>query len=118
MAIDPNGSKALSVRQEEYIAMRYNGTRSASSGGAETDEGDVRNVDTLIECKVRGTPGKPAKSITITSDIMEKIQDEAFSQGLGWAVACRLYTDSPIAGRKGYIDVILRPIGDDLDRYR
>lgn len=117
MARDPNGSKALSERQEQDIAEWYGGTRSPSSGGAETDEGDVRTETHLYECKLTGSPSREAKSISLKVADIEKARDEAYGEGLEWAMPLRIYAPfSPAANRHGYIDLMVRPLGDDLDR--
>lgn len=110
------GSKALSELQEEQIANAYHGERSLSSGGADTDEGDVRTDTHLYECKLTGTPAKGAKSISVKVADIEKIRDEAYSVGLEWAMPLRIYCpESPAANRAGYIDLMLRPLADDWD---
>jgi hypothetical protein len=105
------------MEHEEHIAHLYFGKRSQSSGASLVDQGDVRTEDDLIECKMTGTYDKPAKSISLRVDHMEKIADEAWSEGRQWAVAARIYNpNSPIADKAGFIDVIVRPLEDDLLR--
>lgn len=107
----------MSLAQEEMIANLYFGKRSPSSGAAVGDQGDVRTDDDLIECKHAGTYEKPAKSISLKVSDIEKIADEAFSEGRQWAMALRVYNpDSPAADKAGFIDMIVRPIEDDLLR--
>lgn len=111
----PRGStKWLSRRQEERIAKKYDGVVSPSSGGAIADQGDVRTDDALIECKHRGTFDKPAKSITINLDVLEKIADEAWSEGRQPVIALCIYNpDSVLADHEGNIDLTVRLTGDD-----
>lgn len=109
--------KALSVDHEEHIANLYFGKRSPSSGAAVGDQGDVRTDDDLVECKMTGTYDKFAKSISIKLDVLEKIADEAWSEGRQWALALRIYNpDSTIADKAGFVDMIVRPLDDDLLR--
>lgn len=105
--------KELSVRQEDWIAAQYGGKRSASSGGAETDQGDVRAGLYLIECKLTGGPGKPIKKNKLVRD-MEKVTEEAWSEGRMPMVALRYYDpDSILADKHGWIDLIVRRVADD-----
>lgn len=108
-------TKWLSVRQEEHIAYRYQGTRSASSGGAATDQGDVRTKHQLIECKTTGTFDKPAKSISIKLSDLDKIADEAWSENREPVLALRIYNpESVLADEDGNVDLIVRWINDDI----
>lgn len=104
-------SKRLSVDHEEFIARAYGGKRSASSGGAAHDAGDVRCPTLLIECKATM---KPPKKIL---DEFEKIAQEAYAEGNTPALALRYYApDSPLASVDGYVDLMVRTVGDDLER--
>lgn len=108
-------SKYFSVLQEERIARYYEGTRSASSGAQAHDQGDVRSAVDLIECKHRGSYDKPARSISVRLDDMEKIRDEAMSEGKWPALALSFYCPkSPLADRNGYVDLIVRHVLDDI----
>lgn len=118
----PRGStKARSVEQEEFVANRYGGKRSNSSGAAAHDQGDVRVLanDLLIECKgqfgtLTGT--KPARSTLVKQ--MEKIADEAMSESRTPAIALRYYMpDSPLANNYGYVDLVVKLLEDDADGY-
>lgn len=107
-------SKDLSVSHELYVALRYDGQRSRSSGAADTDQGDVRTKDALIECKFTGSPAKPLRRKPKLVAQMEKITDEAWSEGRDPAVALRFYwPESPLANNTGWIDLIVRRICDD-----
>jgi hypothetical protein len=106
--------KQLSVKQEEFIADAYKGKRSASSGAAVHDRGDVRTPTHLIECKHSGTLDKPAKSISVKVSDLDKIADEAWSESKNWAVALRIYNpDSLVSDSDGFIDLIVRPVVED-----
>lgn len=108
-------TKWLSVRQEEAIAYRYQGTLSVSSGGAVTDQGDVRTKYQLIECKTTGTFDKPAKSISLKLADLEKIADEAWSESREPVMALRIYApDSLLADNDGNVDLIVRLLSDDI----
>lgn len=116
----PRGSKkALSVEHENFVAKKYSGKRSNSSGAAAHDQGDVRvyNHDILIECKGQfgeRTGSKPVRSTLIRQ--MEKIADEAWSEGKDPAVALRFYLpESPLANNEGYVDFIVRLLADDAN---
>lgn len=115
----PRGSKkALSVEQEEFVAKRYGGKRSKSSGGADHDQGDVRvsSDSTLIECKGQfgeRTGSKPVRSTLVSQ--MEKVADEAWSESKEPAIALRYYMpESPLADNYGYVDFMVRLLEDDV----
>ena len=105
-------SKRLSVDHEETIARAYDGTRSPSSGGAAHDNGDVRCPKLLIECKatMQETKSKVLKEF-------EKIAKEAYAEGLDPALALRYFApDSILADVDGFVDLIVRTVGDDRVR--
>lgn len=107
-------SKALSVEQEEWIARKYGGRRSRSSGAADNDAGDVRTDKYLIECKVTGRPTAPAKSTLLKT--FEKIADEAYSEGREPLVALRFFNpESPLANPHGWVDLIVRRVAEDVE---
>lgn len=107
--------KALSQEHEEYIAARYGGRRSPSSGAAFTDLGDVRGSDMLVECK--GQFGERAGAKPVRSTLVnqfEKIADEAWQGDRTPAMALRFYVpDSPLADNLGYVDLIVKLLEDD-----
>lgn len=111
-------SKRKSVEQEEWIARLYSGTRSPSSGAADTDQGDVRTTRSLIECKVTGEPGKePRPQLPRFVRWLEKVAEEAWSEGRSPAVALRYFDpDSKLATPDGWVDVVIRPAADDSVR--
>jgi len=112
-------TKALSVAHERFIAEAYGGRRSPSSGAAEHDQGDVRAATdgTLLECKYKGSPADPLKSKPSILTVMEKIADEAWSEGKEPAVALRFFwPDSPLANRNGWVDLTVRLTDDDSVR--
>ena len=107
-------SKDRAVIHEEYIARRYDGKRSASSGAADTDQGDVRTSDLLIECKTTGGPGR-RRPLPIFVQHLEKVCLEAWEEGREGAVALRYYEpSSKLANRDGWVDVIARTVRADL----
>lgn len=117
--------KELSQRHERHIATVYQGQRSESSGAAVTDEGDVRVVrvsgdNTLFECKGKFgelTGKHPVASTVLTQ--FEKIVDEAYSINYEPALALRFYVPgSPIATDEGWVDLVVRLLEDDLQRFR
>lgn len=104
-------TKALSVIQEDRIAALYEGRRSASSGAADNDQGDVRCPRLLIECKM--TMGKPPAWLKD----FEKVTQEAYSEGREPVMAFRFYKpESVLADREGYIDLTVRRSVDDALR--
>jgi hypothetical protein len=110
-------TKALSVLHEERVAKAYRGKRSPSSGGAATDRGDVRNDSHLYECKHAGTYDKPARSVSVRLADLEKIFDEAQSEGKDWAACLSIYApDSVLADRGGFVDLTVRPMAADVER--
>lgn len=109
--------KKLSVNHEEFIAHSYGGKRSASSGAAVHDRGDVRTASHIIECKLTGTLDKPAKSISIKIDDLDKVADEAWSEGKSWAMALRIYAPfSVLADSSGFVDLMVRSVSEDVER--
>lgn len=110
--------KELSKQHEEYIARKYQGIRSRSSGASDTDKGDVRikGEKSLIECKLTGAPGGSSKRSTLLSH-MEKVADEAWAEGYEPAVALRLFCpESPLSGLDGWVDLTVRLTSDDAER--
>jgi hypothetical protein len=108
-------SKARSVEQEDRIAALYGGVRSASSGAADNDSGDVRSPTDLIECKVTGEPGNPKRPALLK--VFEKIAEEAFMEGRSPVVALRFYCpDSILADPKGWVDLSVRLSEEDAAR--
>lgn len=112
--------KELSQRHEQYVADAYGGKRSDSSGGAVTDEGDVRVISdqTLFECKAKFgllLGAVPVKSTMIGQ--FEKITDEAYSVGKEPGLALRFYCpESYLADNNGWVDLVVRLLGDDVVR--
>lgn len=104
-------SKQLSVDHETWIAQKYGGKRSASSGGAAHDAGDVRLSGELVECKA--TMKAPKKIL----NEFEKIAQEAYAEGRTPALALRWYApDSILSDVDGFVDLIVRTVGDDRER--
>jgi len=108
-------SKWFSELHERHVAKAYDGHRSASSGGAAHDRGDVRvrASNILIECKHKGSFDKPAKSVSVKLDDLEKIADEAWSESKDFRLALRMYApDSVLADRDGFVDLEVKTLGD------
>jgi len=110
------GSKKwYSIQHEDFIAAKYQGKRSPSSGAAEADAGDVRTESLLFECKMTGHPGQEPKRKATLVSLMEKIADEAWEEGKSPAMAMRWFDpSSKLADRDGWVDFIIRRLGDDL----
>lgn len=109
-------SKRKSVEHEDYIANLYGGVRSNSSGAADNDQGDVRTPTLLIEAKVTGNPGVKPKPLPKFVRELEKITEEAWSEGREPVLALRYFApDSILANRQGWIDLAVRRAVDDAD---
>lgn len=107
--------KRKSVDQENFIAAHYKGRRSASSGAADTDQGDVRTDTHLVECKAMGAPESALKRPAFASDL-EKITEEAWSEGRIPMLAIRWFDPGSIlAAGDGWVDVIIRRVADDVE---
>ncbi len=106
-------SKRRSVDQEEYVARKYGGKRSASSGAAAHDYGDVRTDTELIECKVTG--GSKAPRFV---QELEKIAREAWAEGREPVLVLRFEgcEGSVLADMDGNIDLAVRRMCDDVER--
>jgi hypothetical protein len=112
-------TKELSVRHEVYIAQLYGGRRSASSGAAVTDQGDVYvpYENTLIECKVQcgELVGKPVRATLLRQ--FTKVAEEAAETLSEPAMALRFYApDNFLANEEGWVDLTVRLTADDLYR--
>jgi hypothetical protein len=111
-------SKRLSVDHENYIANLFDGVRSKSSGAAVTDPGDVRceAAGKLIECKLTGSVGKPAKSISVQLNVLEKIAKEAWEHSMQPALALRIvHPGHLLADKDGNIDLIVHLMSDYVE---
>lgn len=108
--------KDLSQEHENYVARRYAGRRSPSSGAAWTDIGDVKNEDYHIECKGRfgeRAGDKPVRSVLVEQ--FAKTADEAWQSGRIPMMALRFYLPGHIlADNYGYVDLVLKLLEDDL----
>lgn len=116
--------KELSVTHEDFIAAKYGGKRSKSSGGDASDQGDVRTPELLFECKLTGGPGRfcnihdrydcDCRRPTIARQF-EKVAVEAYSEGREPRLALRYYDPSSIlADRSGWVDLVARLVKDDV----
>lgn len=109
-------TKWHSVKQEEFIASLYDGVRSASSGAAEHDSGDVRCEHVLIECKVRVPTVKPKPLPKFVQDL-EKVAQEAYESGKTPVLSLRYHAPSSIlANPDGWVDLSVRLACDDAER--
>lgn len=116
---DRSTSKKRSRAQEDLIADRYDGRRTAASGAAVTDPGDVvsKADDTVFEAKCKGTADKYATSMPVNLKVFEKAFDEACELGMNAALAlCMHNPDSPLADRDGDVHFIVRLLEDDAAR--
>lgn len=107
-------SKRKSVDHEDFLARTYGGKRSASSGAADNDQGDVRTSTLLVEAKVTGGPGQKLKPLPKFVQEFEKIAEEAWSEGREPVLALRyFYPESILADTHGWIDLAVRRVIDD-----
>lgn len=110
--------KQWAIDHENYVASQLGGRRTKNSGATDSQKGDVDRVsipdlDVLVECKYTGEVTKPAKSISVKLDVLEKITDEAQMDGCQPMLALRITNpDSPIASARGHVDWVALPIGD------
>lgn len=113
------------MAHEDAVAAAYSGKRSPSSGGSDSDQGDVRTPDYLIECKLSGGPGRvcakhdqfdcPCKRPTLARQF-EKIAMEAFTEGRIPKIALRYFDPSSIlADRYGWVDLVVNLMTDDVN---
>lgn len=106
--------KRKSLDQENAIAVHYHGRRSASSGAADTDSGDVATETHLFECKVMGNPEEKLRRPAFAKDL-EKITEEAWQRGKIPKLAIRWYEPGSIlADREGWCDVVICRVADDV----
>jgi hypothetical protein len=109
-------SKRYSVEHEEFVARKYGGRRTPSSGAADNDSGDVRAPNDLIECKMTGKPGEDPKRSTLLRHF-EKIAEEAHAEGRSPVVALRFWCpDSALADINGWVDLAVRTLDEDAYR--
>ncbi len=110
-------NKARSVEQESRIAECYRGTRSASSGAAVTDSGDVVTRDYLIECKTTGGPAEKPISAPKFVKELAKVMEEAHERSKTGMLCLRYYLpDSYLANRSGWVELTVRTTHDDVQR--
>jgi hypothetical protein len=109
-------TKRRSQDQEDRIAALYGGRRSASSGAADNDSGDVATVEDLIECKTTGGPEQPIRTPKFINEL-GKVVEEARERGRTGALALQFYLpDHYLANRQGWVEVTVRPTADDVAR--
>ena len=113
-------SKWFADRLERKVAVRYEGIKSPSSGAAASDQGDVRVglpiEGWLIECKHRGSFDKPASSVSVKLNELEKIADEAWSENRNPMMVLSMYApDSVLADSEGCVLVTVRLTSYDED---
>lgn len=107
-------TKRRSVDQEDFIARRYGGIRSPSSGASDSDAGDVRTETHLYECKMTGGPGEVHKRLPGFIRQLEKVTEEARQEGRVPGLALRYWApESILAGPTGWVDVMVRPVDAD-----
>lgn len=103
-------SKDLSLRQEDWLAKLYGGRRSASSGAADNDQGDVRCKHILIEAKYSGKVPRWVKDFL-------KVTHEAYAESKDPVLAFRFYEPGHLlADNDGYIDLVVRRAREDVMR--
>lgn len=74
----------------------------------------MREHNNLCECKHTGTFDKPARSFSLKLDDMEKIADEAWSEGKEPMMIVSIYCpDSVLADKDGEVNLAVRLMSDD-----
>jgi hypothetical protein len=102
--------KAFSVKQEDWLARLYGGKRSASSGAADNDQGDVRCKHILIEAKYSSKVPAWVKEF-------QKVTFEAYAEGKDPVLAFRFFEPGHIlANQDGHIDLVVRRAREDALR--
>lgn len=115
MAAKRGSLQRMSQDQEEFLARSYDGQRVKGSGSSHRQKGDVITETQLIEAKFKGTPDKPAKSISIKLEDFEKICDEAWAEGLSPMMGLMIVNPkSPLANASGNIHLSVRLVIDDM----
>lgn len=105
----------ISQDQEEFLARAYDGKRIRGSGSSHMQKGDVITEYQLIEAKYKGAPDKPAKSISIKVEDLEKICDEAWAENLDPMMGLMIVNpDSHLANAGGEIHLSVRLVIDDM----
>jgi hypothetical protein len=85
-------SKHRSREQEEQIARYFGGVVSPSSGASDTDQGDVRTSESLIECKTTGSPGDERRpSLNEILGWLAEVAEQAWEEGKQPVVCVRVY---------------------------
>ena len=109
-------SKATSLKHEDYVADRYAGRRSPSSGASVVDKGDVRAKHHLIECKVKGSSKYPLSSVPTIVQQMEKAAEEAWAESLEPLLALRFYLPGHLlANSEGWVDLAVHILDEDAE---
>jgi len=91
-------TRYYSKQQENKVAKRLNGKRTANSGATAFQKGDVVTKQFLIECK---TKTKDSKSFTIKEDWLIKNEEEAFAMGKNNSALC--FDFGPSANKRYYV---------------
>lgn len=76
-------TRDFSDRQEKYLAKLLGGKVTPNSGGTKFGAGDVIAEPILIEAK---TTTKEKQSFSVKKEWIEKIDEQAFSQGMNEGV--------------------------------
>lgn len=78
MGINKSCTRYFSDKQEKHVAKTLGGKQNVNSGATKWIKGDVQINDILIECKTVMTA---KNSYSIKKDILQKLNNEAFSMG-------------------------------------
>ena len=78
MGLNKNSTRYYSNIQEKHVAKVLNGKQNVNSGATKWIKGDCSVQNILIECKTVMTP---KNSYTVKKDILQKLNNEAFSMG-------------------------------------
>lgn len=71
-------TRHYSKKQEDYVATKFNGTRTLNSGATPFQKGDILLDEFLLECK---TKVKESETMTVHKEWLEKNEKEALFMG-------------------------------------
>lgn len=117
--------KWFSVRGEQRLGRAYGAVVSKSSGASAISKGDAKQKvgtrlelqDQMFESKHRGNFENPAKSLSVSLTVFEKLADDAYAENREPVQHVALYApDSPLADQDGEVNFIVRLMVDDVTR--
>ena len=91
-------TRYYSKQQENKVAKRLNGKRTANSGATAFQKGDVITKQFLIECK---TKTNDCTTFTIKEEWLLKNEEEAFAMGKNNSALC--FDFGPSSNKRYYV---------------